>query len=124
MQLLLRRNQETGGMFGDKVTFVLSVRAQLTDDERSAMKKYRLSEAVLFERLPEQPQDSTFTGGLSRYLHNVTITAGELEAGRQIKCASVLEVLAHEAAIKEAAGNLKAVIDECSKFGGEEVVDF
>ena len=49
MKLLLRRDQKSG-LIG-KITFTLAVRAELTDTEKGNIKKYKLGDTVLYERM-------------------------------------------------------------------------
>ena len=48
MKLLLRRNQKTG-MLG-KIIFIIAVRAELSDEEKPDIKKYKLGDTMLYER--------------------------------------------------------------------------
>ncbi|MBK7491804.1 MAG: hypothetical protein IPI17_07265 [Nitrosomonas sp.] len=49
MKLLLRRDQKSG-MLG-KIIFTLAVRAELSNEEKTNIKKYKLGETILYERL-------------------------------------------------------------------------
>jgi hypothetical protein len=124
MKLLLRRDQKSS-MLG-KITFSLSVRAELTDEERSNCKKYKLGETMLYERQKLIDQGSGLLGVASRLainMINLTITVNDLEKGKTIECKDIVEMLAVEDQIKEAASTFKAVLDAASTFGGEEVVN-
>ena len=48
MKLLLRRDQKSG-LIG-KITFTLAVRAELADEEKNNIKKYKLGDTMLYER--------------------------------------------------------------------------
>jgi hypothetical protein len=123
MRLLLRREQRSG-MLG-KQTFSLDVRAQLSDEERSNIAKYKLGETVLFQRYSDEDRHGeTKSEAFARWLHDVTIYARDLEGGRRFDCSSITEMLGVEAAIKDAALNFKAVLDAATTFGGEEVLEF
>jgi hypothetical protein len=124
MKLLLRRDQKSG-MLG-KVTFSLSVRAELSDEERSNIKKYKLGETMLYERLKTIDPGSGLLGVASRMafkMINITISVNDLENGKQVDCKDILEMLAVEGQIKEAAQNFRSVLQAASTFGGEEVIE-
>jgi len=124
MKLLLRRDQKSG-MLG-KVTFSLSVRAELTDEEKSHIKKYKLGETMLYERVKTIDPGSGLLGLASRTafkMINMTVSVNDLENGKQVDCKDILEMLAVEEQIKEAAQNFRSVLRAASTFGGEEVIE-
>jgi len=124
MKLLLRRDQKSG-MLG-KVTFSLSVRAELTDEEKSHIKKYKLGETMLYERMKTIDPGSGLLGIASRMafkMINLTISVNDLENGKKVDCKDILQMLAVEEQIKEAAQNFRSVLSAASTFGGEEVIE-
>lgn len=124
MKLLLRRNQKSG-MLG-KVTFTLSVRAELTDEEKTNIKKYKLGETMLYERLKTVDPGSGLLGIASRMAYkmvNITISVNDLENGKQVDCKDIMEMLAVEEQVKEAAQNFSSLLRAASTFGGEEVIE-
>lgn len=124
MKLLLRRNQKSG-MLG-KVTFTLSVRAELSDDEKASIKKYKLGETMLYERLKTIDPGAGLLGMASRMalkMINLTISVNDLEKGKEVECKDIVEMLAVEEQIREAAQTFKAVLNAAATFGGEEVLD-
>lgn len=124
MKLLLRRDQKSG-MLG-KVTFSLSVRAELTDEEKSHIKKYKLGETMLYERMKTIDPGSGLLGIASRMafkMINLTLSVNDLENGKQVDCKDIMEMLAVEEQIKEAARNFRSVLGAASTFGGEEVIE-
>ncbi|MND07854.1 hypothetical protein D3C83_301130 [compost metagenome] len=54
---------------------------------------------------------------------NLTISVNDLENGKQVDCKDIMEMLAVEVQIKEAAQNFRLVLDAASTFGGEEVLE-
>ena len=42
MKLLLRRDQQTGGLIRSTITFSLTVRADLSDQEKQNIQRYKL----------------------------------------------------------------------------------
>jgi len=126
MKLLLRREQKKGGMLG-KVTFTLSVRAELTPDEKSNIDKYQLGGTMLYERTRlVEGSGSGLLGVASRLAHkmtNLSVSVYDLVSGKRIDCKDIVEMIAIEEQIKEAAQTFKNVLDAAARFGGEEIVD-
>ncbi len=125
MKLLLRRSQKPNAL--GKVKFTLTVRAELTDEEKTAIRAYRFGRVLLYER-------STFgrrilswlnvVAFIRHWLTNLTITVSDLECGKRIDCKDILHMLSVEAEIKEAAATFKAILESARHFGGEEVIEF
>ncbi len=125
MKLLLRRTQKPG-LLG-KVTFTLTVRAELTDEERTSIRAYRFGKTLLYERKTFGRRILRFLDLFSfirHWLTNLTITVSDLECGKRIDCKDILHMLSVEAEIKEAAATFKAILEAASRFGGEEILDF
>ncbi len=125
MKLLLRRDQKSG-LFG-KVNFTLAIRAELTPEEKAHVKKYKLGDTMLYERMQLVDPGSGLLGLASRLAHkasNLTISVNDLENGKTIDCKDIIEMLAAEEQIKEAAQTFRAVLGAAASFGGEEVVEF
>lgn len=124
MKLLLRRDQKTN-MIG-KVIFTVAVRAELTDEEKVNIKKYRLGDTMLYERSKLDDRGSGLLGLASRTafkMVNLTISVNDLEQGKQVECKDIVEMIAVEEQIKEAAQTFHNVLEAASTFGGEEIVD-
>ena len=124
MKLLLRRDQKTN-MLG-KVIFTVSVRAELSDEEKSNIKKYKMGDILLYERSKIIDPGSGLVGLASRLafkMINLTISVNDLENGKQVECKDILEMLAVEEQIKEAAQNFRNVLSAASTFGGEEIIE-
>ena len=123
MKLLLRRDQQAN-VFGT-VTFKLSVRAELTDEERANVARYKLGSAMLFEKFILLDRGSGLIGLISRLFHrarNLSISVNDLAQGKRIDCKNIVEMLAIEEHIKEAARTFRAILEAARTFGGEEVV--
>lgn len=126
MKLLLRRNQHTSGMLGKTITFSLAVRAELSDDERASIEKYKLGDVVLYERTKMIDPGSGLLGAASRLAHkmtNLSLKVSDLSTGKRIECKDIVEMLAIEEQIKEAAATFKQVLAAAAGFGGEHVVE-
>lgn len=124
MKLLLRRNQKSG-LIG-KITFVLDVQAELTDQEKSNIAKYKLGNTMLYERAKLSDPGSGLLGAASRLafkMMNLTVSVGDLSDGKQIECKDIVEMLAVEDQIKEACQTFQAVLKAAASFGGEEMIE-
>lgn len=124
MKLLLRRGQRQG-MLG-KMIFSLEVRASLTDTERENVRKYRLGDGLLYERKAMKEGGNEYQQLGNALLHrflNLTISVNDLANGKTIECKDIMEMLAAEAQVKEAAQNFKAILEAAAHFDGEEVVE-
>ena len=126
MKLILRRDQKTTGVLSKTVTFYLDVRAELTPEESANITKYKLGDAVLYQRDTIEG-GSGLLGVASRLAYqamNISITAGDLYRGKRIDCKDIVEMVAIEEQVREAAQNFKIILDTAAQFGGEEVVEF
>ena len=123
MNLLLRRDQRSSLM--GKVIFQLDVRAEITQQEYDSIQRYRLGDTVLYTKHEMTDRGSGLLGLASRmafHAMNISVSVGDLAGGKRIECKSILEMLAVEEQIKEAAVTFKQVLNACIHFGGEEVI--
>jgi hypothetical protein len=132
MKLLLRRDQKSGMMGLGKVNFSLEVRADLTEEEKSNIRKYKLGDTMLYQRYEKEITDkgSGLLGLASRAAYslafkmiNITVSIDDLEKGKKVDCKDIVEMIAVEEQIKEAAQVFKNVLMAAASFGGEEVVE-
>jgi hypothetical protein len=127
MKLLLRRDQRAGGMLGGKMIFVLHVRADIAEHEKDAIQKYKLGDCMLYAREKLQLENES-VGGVAKFwlkhMLNLTIQVRDLVDGKTIECKDILEMLAAEEQVKEAAENFVLMLRAAMGFGGEEVVEF
>lgn len=124
MKLLLRRDQKSG-LIG-KITFMLAVRAELSDAERTNIRKYKLGDTMLYERMSMIDKGSGLLGVASRLafkMTNLSVSVNDLSNGKNIECKDIVEMLAVEDQIKEAAQTFKNVLEAAASFGGEEVIE-
>ena len=124
MKLLLRRDQKSG-LLG-KIAFTLDVRAELTTDEQSRIKKYKLGDTLLYQKAEMTDRGSGLLGVASRLAFralNLTVSVKDLADGKQIECKDIVEMLAVEEQIKEACHTFAQVLHAASGFGGEEVIE-
>jgi hypothetical protein len=124
MKILLRRDQKSGLMGGIK--FTLAIRAELTEAEKSNIQKYKLGDTMLYERAKIADPGSGLIGAASRLafrMTNLSVSVNDLSRGKTIEFKDIVEMLAAEAQIREAAQTFKNVLDAAATFGGETVVD-
>ncbi len=124
MKLLLRRDQKAGMMGMGSIKFILDVRAELTPEEERNVKKYKLGETMLYQKM-EVSGGSGLLGLASRLAYhamNITVSVDDLQNGKQVECKDIVEMLAVEEQIKDAARTFKNVLEAAASFGGEKVV--
>ena len=125
MKVLLRRDQKSSGLMGG-IKFTLAIRAELTETEKSNIQRYKLGETMLYERAKIVDPGSGLMGAASRLafrMTNLSVSVNNLTLGKTIEFKDIVEMLAAEAQIKEAAQTFKNVLDAAATFGGETVVD-
>jgi hypothetical protein len=124
MYLILRRDQRKG-LLG-KIVFQLDVRAEIAAEEMECILRYRLSETVLYTKGELTDRGSGLLGMASRLAFkamNISVSVGDLVQGKRIECKDILEMLAVEDQIKEAAATFKLVLNAATHFGGEETIE-
>ena len=124
MKLLLRREQRSA-MIGSKPVFVLNVRADINAAEQASITKYKLGETELYGS-HEIKGGSGLLGVASRVAYKamtINVTVKDLTAGKKIECKDIVEMLAVEEQIREAAKTFAQVLAAAAHFGGEEVVE-
>ena len=125
MKLLLRRNQRAGMMGLGSMIFMLDVRAEITEDEWQDINTYKLNKTVLYSRGEIVDKGAGLLGLASRLAFkamNISVSIDDLARGKRIECKDIVEMLAVEDQIKEAAATLKSVLQAAAHFGGDEVV--
>jgi predicted naringenin-chalcone synthase len=123
MNLLLRRDQRSS-MLGSAV-FSLEVRADISAAERANIAKYKLGKAILYTKSELVDRGSGLLGLASRLTFkamNISVSVDDLAGGKRIECKDILEMLAVEEQIKQAAQTFKQVLEAAAHFGGEEVI--
>ncbi len=108
-----------------KISFILEVRAELEPEEKSNIQKYKLGDTMLYERLKTIDPGSGLLGLASRLatkMINITISVNDLQNGKKVEVKDIVEMLAVEEQIKEAAQIFKNVLNAAMHFDGEEVI--
>ena len=124
MKLLLRRDQRSS--LTGKAIFQLDVRADISPDEAAAIKKYKLADTELYASHEVIDRGSGLLGVASRLAHkatSLTVTVKDLSGGKRIECKDIVEMLAVEDQVREAAKTFAQALDAAAHFGGEEVVE-
>ncbi len=125
MKLLLRRDQRSG-LFLGRTIFTLDVRADVSDEERDSIRKYKLGDTQLYSSHQLTDKGSGLLGAASRLAYKamtISVSVNDLTNGKKIECRDIVEMLAVEAQITEAAKTFKQVLDAAQHFGGEVVVE-
>jgi hypothetical protein len=123
MHLLLHRDQRWSLM--GSVIFQLDVRAALTAEELESIRRYKLENTLLYTRVELTDQGSGLLGLASRLAFkamNISVTVDDLMNGKRIECKDIVEMLAAEEQIKDAAATFKQVLNAALHFGGEEAI--
>lgn len=126
MKVLLRKDQKAGMMGMGKISFILDIRAELTDEEQANIKKYKLGDTMLYERDKITDPGSGLLGLASRLAFkamNISVSVDNLTKGKQIECKDIIEMLAVEEQLREACQTFKEVLTAAAQFGGEEVIE-
>lgn len=107
----------------NRITFQLEVRAELTPEELGQIDRYKFGDAVLYAREKAPPAEVGIMRTLAFAMTNLTVKVDDLAKGKRIDCKDIVEMMAVEEQIKEAAQNLKGILNVASTFGGEEVIE-
>lgn len=113
MKLHIRRGQdERRGFFGGSkgMSFALSARIELSAEERALVEKYKQWDVWVY--LDKETERAT------------PWTLKDMQESRTITRNGVEELLKAEGQLKNACGNLKALLSVMASFDGEEVVEF
>lgn len=108
-----------------KPVFSLQVRADLSAEEKASVAKYKLGATELYAS-HQVTGGSGLLGLASRLAYKavtITVTVNDLAAGKTVECKDIVEMLAVEDQIREAARTFAQVLAAASTFGGEHVVD-
>jgi hypothetical protein len=126
MKLLVRRDQKAGMLGFGKVAFTIDVRAEITAEERSNIKKYKLGSALLYDRDEAKDWGEGLWGAIKSRWHQhfgVVLSVNDLANGKRFVCKDVVEMLGVEDQIKAAAQTFKNVLEAAAHFGGEEILE-
>jgi hypothetical protein len=133
MQLVLKREQRSKGMMSKSVVFVLHARADLSEEEKHNVEKYKLGDQVIYnseasrKHLDAGAATSNVAGKLARLAMakmSLNITINSLMNGHEITCSTLEEAAEAQDAIKKACEAMQYYIAFASTFDGrQEVVE-
>ncbi len=106
--------------------FTLDVRADLSNEEQSNIRKYKLGDTMLYQSHEMTDRGTGLLGAASRLAFKamtINVSVNDLASGKRIEVKDIVEMLAVEEQIKEAARTFVAVLNAAANFGGEEVVE-
>ena len=133
MQLVLKREQSSKGLMSKSVVFVLNARADLSEEEKHNVEKYKLGPQVIYNseasrKHLEAGSNSGTAGSIARLAlarMSLNISVDSLQRGHAINCSTLDEVLGAEEAIKDACESLKTYLEIAETFDGrQEVIDY
>ena len=127
MKLLLRRDQKKAMLGMGSVVFQLDARAELTAQEREWITRYKMGKTVLYTKHEMLDKGSGLLGMASRLAFkamNIEVTVDDLVNGKHIEVKDIVEMLAVENQLKEAAETFHDILQAAGHFGGEQAYDF
>jgi len=133
MQLTITRSQKKAGMISKEIVFMLTVKSELTEEEKFAVQEYNLGKMVIYNSENSRKHiDNIGSGGLLKAATSLAmskmslnISIGSLMRGQTLECKSLDEVLSAEDAIREACENMKQYIKVAANFNGStETIEF
>ncbi len=129
MKLRLNKSQRTAGL-AKKVVFTLGAQVDLSAQEQDYVNRYKMGKEIVYskERVQVERDDYASAKGIMRNLSalalNLKISVNDLVTGRTIECKDILEIIDAEESIREACKGLKGMLDACSGFEGEEIIEY
>jgi len=124
MFLVLRRDQRRSVL--GKIIFQLDVQAEISPAEMESIRRYRLSDTILYTKAELTDGGSGLLGLASRLAFkamNISVSVADLVQGKRIECKDILEMLAVEEQLRQAAQTFKQVLHAATHFGGEEAIE-
>lgn len=132
MELRIKREQTTSGMFGNKVSFVIRARGLLTQEEAANIRKYGIGGEVIYnseaarkhlQNTANARNNITALISLARAKMSLNITIDSLtQEGHTITCSNLDEAIGAEDALKEACEAAATYIKVASAFDGSEEI--
>ena len=130
MELLLSKSQEKGMMGLGAISFILDIKARLTSDEAELVKRYKMSDIVIYEKVPVSEMVKA-TGGIASGLLAIAskvlklqFKVSDLVNGRQVKCKDIGEMISAHEQIEGAAENFYNLLMAAKHFEGEQVITY
>ncbi len=130
MELLLSKSQKSGLLGMGAIVFILNIKTKLTDEEQSLVKKYKMGKEVVYEKLAVGAAVSGMSGitgvltAITAKALRLVFTVDDLVKGRSIECKDILDMIAAEQQIRDAADGLWGILQASKNFEGEEVITY
>jgi hypothetical protein len=128
MELLLSKSQKSSLM--GTMSFVLDIKTRLTPEEAALVKKYKMGNILVYEKLPISEMASQMGGAMSALtaiaskVLKLQITVDNLVNGRKVECKDIGEMISAEGQIRSAADSFYALLTAAHGFEGEEVITY
>lgn len=110
MQLEIVKDQSKKMLGG--ISFELSAKVNLSDEEAALVKKYKADKEILLQKEIKIP--------LTGRSIALNITIGSLSNGQSFKCNDIGEILEYEKNVKQSCDSFKNYIEVMKDFGGKE----
>jgi hypothetical protein len=130
MELLLSKSQEKGMLGLGSISFILDVKTRLTPEEADLVKRYKMGDILIYEKLPVS-EISKVTGGVATGLLAIAskvlklqFRVNDLVNGRQVKCKDIGEMISAHEQIESAAENFYNLLMAAKNFEGEQVITY
>ncbi len=130
MEVLLTKSQKKGMMGLGSVSFILEIKARLTDEEAALVKRYKMDDIIIYEKMPIHATANALGGlgklavGLASRAFQLQFQVRDLVNGRKIEAKDISEMLAAQEQIKEASENFHNMLMASKYFEGEEIIKF
>ena len=112
------------------ISFILDIKARLTADEAELVKRYKMSDIVIYEKVPVSEMVKA-TGGIASGLLAIAskvlklqFKVSDLVNGRQVKCKDIGEMISAHEQIESAAENFYNLLMAAKHFEGEQVITY
>jgi len=122
MKLMLSKEQQKKGMMGGKMIYTLTIKADLTDQEKHNLEKYGMTNELLYSDVEGDPASSVWKS-IKTIATATTIKVSDLSQGKTIECKDFIEIVTVEERVIAASKTLKNLLDAMANFEGEQVIN-
>lgn len=122
MKLILSKKQEKKGIMGGKIVYTLTIKADITEQERDNLQKYGMTDELLYSDVEGDPASSVWKS-IKTIATATTIRVSDLSQGKTIECKDFIEIMMVEDRVKSACRTLKNLLDAMANFEGEQVIN-
>lgn len=122
MKLVLSKKQEKKGMVSSKVVYSLTIRADITEQEKDNLQKYGMANEVIYSDVEGDPASSVWKS-IKTIATSTVIRVSDLSQGKTIECKDFIEIIQVEEKVKQACQTLKNLLEAMANFEGEQVIN-